>query len=108
MANQQLRESASLSAQNDARTMRRFLAAGGVGIQLTGTWAGTVTFEATVDGSTWVTVAAVPAAGGASVTSATANGVWTVENKGFSGVRARFSTATSGTVVATLLQLPNA
>ena len=74
-------------------------------IQLAGTWAGTVSFEATVDGSTWHAVGAhvsTVAFGGAVVTSATANGLWRLDVTEFQAVRARYSTDTSGTVLATI------
>lgn len=74
-------------------------------IQLTGTWSGTVTFESTVDGTTWVTQNMLPSTGAqTAVTTATANGVWYTQqtNMVVSAVRARFSTATSGTVVVTI------
>jgi hypothetical protein len=75
-----------------------------VGYQITGTFVGTISFEGTIDGSTFVPVAAVPAAVmpyGTPVTSATAPGIWTVYSAGFMGVRARCSAYTSGTAVIT-------
>ena len=76
-------------------------------VQLTGTWSGTVTFEATVDGTTWVSFELEPTTDLSGTTSsltatATANGVWTGATRGVAGVRARFSTATSGTVNITV------
>jgi len=70
-----------------------------VGIQLSGTWAGTVVFEGTVNGSTWVTVNAVTPTGGI-VTSTTSSGVWLVDFAGFASIRARVSVYTSGSIVA--------
>tara|TARA_Y100000310_G_C20676415_1_gene813336 strand:+ start:1390 stop:2766 length:1377 start_codon:yes stop_codon:yes gene_type:complete len=75
---------------------------GAVAIQITGTWVGVVTFEASVDESTFTAVDAWPASGSTSVTTTTANGVWTIPSGGYSQVRARFSTDTSGTVVVSL------
>jgi hypothetical protein len=72
----------------------------GVALQLLGTWTGTVSFEATVDGNTWVAFNMVPAASATAASSATANGAWSANCAGFEAVRARFSTATSGTVQA--------
>lgn len=76
---------------------------GAVGLQFTGTWAGTVSFEATMDGLTWVALNMVPSNSATAASSATANGAWTANIGGFDSVRARFSTDTSGTVTATLL-----
>lgn len=73
---------------------------GGVAIQLTGTWAGTVSFEATVDGLTWVAFNMVPSNSATAASSSTGNGAWSANCAGFNAVRARFSTATSGTVLA--------
>jgi len=68
---------------------------------------GTVAFEASGDdGQTWVACPAVPIAGGASVTTATADGVWLIfpgTGSGYPGtkglwIRARLSILTGGTV----------
>lgn len=75
---------------------------GAVGVQLTGTWAGTVSFEATVDGVTYVALNLVPSNSATAAASSTSNGAWTGNVAGFSIVRLRFSTATSGTVSAYL------
>jgi len=70
--------------------------------QLTGTFSGTVTFEGTVDGTTWVAVAVVPVGGTRTLTTtATAAGVWQMNVAGFASARARVSTYTSGTFVIT-------
>lgn len=73
---------------------------GGVALQLNGTWTGTVTFEATVNGDTWVAFNMVPAASATPASTATAGGCWSANCAGYEAVRARFSTATSGTVKA--------
>ena len=79
---------------------------GSVAIQLTGTWTGTVSFEATIgtdlSTATWFAANGIIPSTGVIATTATANGVWRVDSSGFRAVRARFSTATSGTVVADL------
>ena len=76
-------------------------------VQLTGTWSGTVTFEVTVDGTNWVSFELEPTTDLSGTTSsltatATANGIWTGATRGVAGIRARFSTATSGTVAMTI------
>lgn len=70
----------------------------GVGLQLVGTWSGTVSFEATLDGRTWVAFNMVPSNSATAASSATANGAWSANCAGYEAIRARFSTATSGTV----------
>lgn len=72
----------------------------GGGIQLSGTWVGTVLFEQTLDnGTTWIAKTVYPAAGGAGVTSAAANGQWKFACGGETHVRARCSAFTSGAIV---------
>lgn len=107
VGNSQNWNQATVTAANDAVTLSRFLTWTYVAIQLTGTWAGTFTFEVTVDGTTWVTVSALPSNSATTVTSATANGVWNVQIAGYAGIRARFSTATSGTATVSIKALPS-
>ena len=75
---------------------------GGVAIQLLGTWSGTVTFEATVEGNTWVALTMFPSNSATGASTATANGVWSSNVAGYTAVQARFSTATSGGVRVTV------
>ena len=76
---------------------------GAVGIELTGTWTGTVTFEGSVGGSVWVTVQAVVLATSVSVSTATANGTWVASVAGLGMIRVRASAAMTGTVTVKLL-----
>lgn len=76
---------------------------GAVGIQIAGTWAGTITFEATVNSGEWQTLNATKTNSATQVTSTTANGVWTAPVAGLSKVRARMSTYTSGSAHVQLL-----
>lgn len=92
----------SVTATDEAITLSRQFTAGGVAFQVTGTFSGTITFEATVDGATWVVFNVTPAASGTDVSTATAVGAWSKQNNGYAGFRARFSTATSGTPVITI------
>lgn len=88
-----------LDAADEAITLNvRGLAA--VALQLLGTWVGTVSFEATVDGDTWVAINMFPPDSTTAATTATANGVFLGHCAGLEAVRARFSTRTSGTVRA--------
>lgn len=77
----------------------------GLSVQLVGAaFTGTVTFEASVNKTVWVACPVEPLAGGATVTSATADGIF-VANPGALGwgmqglaFRARLSALTGGTV----------
>lgn len=95
------------TATDDTITLGGLVSHGSVSIQLTGTFTGTVTFEATTQGSTWVAFGLFPAATpSASVaTTATAVGLWGDVLHGWAAVRARFSTASSGTVTVTIKSL---
>lgn len=73
-----------------------------VGVTLTGTFSGTVQFEESADGATFVGANAAPQPSGAVVTSATSTGTWIIPAAGMQVVRARVSTYSSGTVVAFL------
>ncbi len=73
-----------------------------IGVQITGTFTATATFEATVNGADWVACAATSAAGGAVVTTATAAGLWAIPAAGYAAVRVRCSAYTSGSLTTTL------
>lgn len=75
---------------------------GTVGVQVTGTFVGTLQFEQTIDGSTYTTWAVLPNGLTSTVTSTTDVGLWagaTTNQK----VRVRFSTYTSGTAVVSVV-----
>jgi hypothetical protein len=64
-----------------------------VGVNLkdaTGAFVGTITFEGLIGGN-WVAIGAEPFAGGALVTTATANGSWRIRTAGTEGVRAAYT-----------------
>ena len=97
--------SATLALVNDALTVGCDNSGNNrvVGIQLVdgGSFSGTVSFEATIDGTTWIATAANTAAAPASViTSTVAMGLFQIPCSGYKLVRARFSTATAGTILA--------
>jgi len=73
-------------------------AMGAVSVQITGTFSATVTFEGTMDGSTWVALMATNANDDARATTATAAGVYSVVLNGCTSFRARISSYSSGTV----------
>lgn len=72
-----------------------------VGVNLAGTWAGTVKFYASSDGVNFIPVSVTPFASGTAVTSATANGNWELKVQGFVAFKVVF-TRTSGTVLVTI------
>lgn len=73
-----------------------------VGVQLSGTWTGTVVLEGSVNGTTYVAVTARPSSGGSWASEATANGVWAADVAGLLYFRARASVLSSGTVTVHL------
>lgn len=86
---------ASLTAAEQASTVSTD-GYGTVSFQITGTWSGTITFEAT-NASTWVAILATNITSGASATTTTANGVYAVASSNARFVRARMSSYSSGT-----------
>lgn len=79
---------------------------GGVGVQVTGTFSGTLTFEGSLDGVTYTTLSLTPINSTTSVTTATAAGVWSGGVGGLSVVRVRMSSYTSGTATVTIQNAP--
>jgi hypothetical protein len=73
---------------------------GGVGLQVTISATATVTFETTVDGTTWVSAACVSVAdtSGTLTSTATGSGAYQCNVSGMALFRARVSAFTSGTV----------
>lgn len=76
---------------------------GGATFTLAGTFMGTTQFEATANnGTSWVALSVTPSNSSIVVTSATATGVWQANVAGYTRVRIRVSTYTSGTFGATI------
>ncbi len=71
-------------------------------IQITGTFSATLQFEATADGSTWVSISGSLLDGSATGTSTTSTGAWSFSATGLIGLRARCSTYSSGTASVTV------
>ncbi len=77
----------------------------GFAVDLRGTFTATVTFQGTINGTDWFTVAVLPAGGSvnvASVTTATAAGAWVGHAPGFAQIRAIATAFTSGTINVTV------
>lgn len=76
---------------------------GGATFTLSGTFVGTVQFEASADyGSTYVAFNVTPSNSTTAASSATAGGVWQGNAAGYTNLRIRISAYTSGTVVASI------
>jgi hypothetical protein len=76
---------------------------GVVGVQVAGTWTGTIALEATTDGVNWFGVNGVQSGTGAIAGVITGNGQWRVNSAGYAQVRIRSSIAGTGSATATLI-----
>ncbi len=79
-----------------------------VAFQISGTFVGTVTFEATVDASNWFAVPGLNVVTRAIVTTMSVPGIVQVPCAGYASVRARVSAWTSGTIRVEALASENA
>jgi len=71
-------------------------------VVVTGTFSGTLQFEASTDGVTFSSIPGIPLAGGASVTSATSTGTWTFGIAALAQFRVRASAFASGSATVTI------
>ena len=65
-------------------------------LSITGTFSLTLTFEASIDGLTWLPIGLTKLSDGTIVATATAVGLFAVTNTGLASVRARCTAFTSG------------
>src|SRR5438093_1325275 len=72
-----------------------------VTLQVSGTFVGTLSFEATSDGVNWITVFLVKLADGTTATTTTGTGSFAFTNSGVLQIRTRATAWTSGTAVVT-------
>lgn len=83
---------------------------GTIGIQVTGTWSGTLQFVGSIDTANFSAVNCTPPNSSTAVTTATANGIWTCSAAGLAQVRVGFNTPngvyTSGSAVVTVQPAP--
>ena len=70
--------------------------------QITGTWVGTITFEASLDGTTWTAINAVSASTSTPQTTTTVNGLYRITPGGLQQFRANMSAFTSGSATVLL------
>lgn len=73
------------------------------GVQISGTWAGTLAFQGSVDGANFFALNATPYTTGAAVTSTTANGQWQINSAGLCIVQVIATAWTSGSATVALL-----
>jgi hypothetical protein len=66
-----------------------------VGLQITGTWVGTISFESSLDDTNWVAIGALNGTG--TVISTTSNGIFILPGAGYYRLRVRATAWTSGT-----------
>lgn len=78
-----------------------------VGIQVTGTFSGTVTFEGTTDGTNYVAVRTYNHADGAKATTVTAPALLQIPVAGLKNLRARVSAYSSGAITVVGLGVTN-
>lgn len=67
-------------------------------MQVSGTFTGTVTFEATINGSTWVAILVTNLTTGATATNTAAAGIFRASCAGLAEIRARISAYTNGSI----------
>ena len=79
-----------------------------VGVQVEGITSATVTFEGTIDGSTWYAVQVANINNGAIGTTTTADGLFLAPVLGLAQFRCRISTYATGTITATGVGVVNA
>lgn len=74
---------------------------GSIGLQITGTWVGTLTFQSSIDGTNFVSFGVISVAdtSSAKVTTTTGNGTFQATVAGLRTVRIVFTAYTSGTAV---------
>lgn len=104
MPNYTNKSSGTLTATGSITLPFRQTSNGGVGIQITGITSATVTFEATIDGTNFVSVLARNITTGSTAATTTADGIFAVDSVvGLTQFRARVSTYASGTIVISII-----
>jgi hypothetical protein len=97
----------TITALNGAVTLAwREFYNGGVGVQITGTYSGTLTFQVTIDGTNWVAAQALDVTTGTEATTTTGTGVFRFDVVGIQQTRVIATAWTSGTATATIVALP--
>ena len=80
---------------------------GTVTLQMSGTWAGTQTFYASIDGQNWVAIyGQIPGTAIGLALTTTANGIWRFHVAGLLAFKVQMTTYSSGTARAMLISTP--
>lgn len=100
----QVAQNLSTGSTSNSISVANLSAYNGANVQITGTWTGTLIFEASTDGGTnYYSVQAQAVAGnGATLTTVTANGQWVLNITGASHFRVRCSVTGTGTAVVSI------
>lgn len=107
MPNYRNATSGSIDASGETVTLAyRDFFNGGIGVQITGTWTGTLEFQQTINGSTWDDVAAEEVGSLAVSTQTTGNGLFKFDAVGALKVRVNAVAWTSGTAEIAIVGLP--
>lgn len=109
MANFRNTTTGTISANAGAVTLEyRHFSNGAVGVQVTGTFVGTLEFQVTLDGTTYVATEALNVGStGTPVTTTTTTGVFRFPVVGAKLVRVKATAWTSGDAVVTLVAMDN-
>ena len=75
---------------------------GGASFTISGTYSGTLNFEATGDGTNYSALNVNPVGGGSAVTTTTSTGTWVINISGLVAVRVRASALASGSATVTI------
>lgn len=86
----------SLNAQMDVSNISNI---GTISIILTGTWAGTITFQGSIDDTNFISIPAISISNGLFVTTSTTNGSFMANCSGFKTIRIKMTSYTSGTAI---------
>jgi hypothetical protein len=78
---------------------------GGVGVQVFGTFSGTLQFEVSIDGTNYVAIPATNVTSGVAGTTATGSGIYRFDVVGILMVRVRATAWSSGSAVVTVVGL---
>jgi hypothetical protein len=100
--------SGSLTALNSVVTATSLDGFGSAGIVITGTWVGTITFQGSVDGSSFVDMFAQPIGNGLIAQTITANGSLRINTTGLKAIRVKMTGYTSGTATVAIQLTPYA
>jgi len=91
-----------IDANGEALTITNAREMGTLGVQIAGTWTGTIAPQCSLDGTNWVAIQVKPVNADTPVTSMSANGIWTGSIAGCKQVRAVATASMTGTASVTM------